>query len=197
MLGHTDEAAELIRRAQEAMATLNAAVFRVPLFHAFILLWLDDPEGAERELLPAYHGLKRLGEQTNFSSISQALSQALYDQGRYAEAEHLTYECEHAARANDVYSHISWRTVRAQTLARRGKHQEAEALARDAVAYAETTDFLLAHAEATAGLAEVLEQQGRRTEAIEAARLALDLHERKGNLLAANRMRTALEQNRG
>jgi Tfp pilus assembly protein PilF len=65
------------------------------------------------------------------------------------------------------------------------------------VAYAETSDFLPSHAEATLGLAEVLELRGRRSEALDAIRLALDLHERKGNVLAANRARTALRQNPG
>ena len=54
------------------------------------------------------------------------------------------------------------------------------------------SDFLLAHAEAMADLAEVLELGGRRTEAIDALRGALELDERKGNLLAAERTRSRL-----
>jgi DNA-binding SARP family transcriptional activator len=194
MLGHTDTAADLISRAQQASETLNASIYRVPLFHAFILLWLEDPARAERELLPAYERLKQAGEKSHFSSISLALSQALYDQQKYPEAERLTHECEHVSRPNDVHSQIGWRTVRARTLARRGKPLEAEALARDAVAYAETSDFLLSHADAASGLAEILEIQGRQRDAIEATRIALLIHERKGNALIANRMRDRLRQ---
>jgi tetratricopeptide (TPR) repeat protein len=197
MLGHTDEAAELVRRAQEATQALHTSIHVIPLWHAFFLLWLDDPLGAERALLPAYNRLKQMGEKSHFSSISQALSQAVYDQGRYAEAEQLTHECEQVSRPNDVHSQIGWRTIRAQTLARRGEHQKAEALARDAVAYAETSDFLLSHADAATGLAEVLELQGRRNEASKTLSLAIDLHERKGNILAANRMHAVLKQKPG
>ena len=145
-------------------------------------------------LLPAYDRLKEMGEKSHFSSISQRLSQAVYEQGRYAEAEQLTHECEQAARPNDVHTQIGWRTIRAKTLARRGQHHEAEALARDALAYAATSDFLLAHADAADGLAEVLELEERGSDAIKAARLALDLHERKGNILAADRTRARLQQ---
>jgi tetratricopeptide (TPR) repeat protein len=194
MLGHTDKAAGLVRRAQELSATLNASTMRFPLFHADILLWLDDPAGAERELLPAYERLKQAGEKSHFSSVTHVLSQALYDQQRYAEAEQLIRECEQVSRPNDVHSQIGWRTVRAMTFARRGMHREAEALARDAIAYAASSDFLLSHADAATGLAEVLELQGRRGDAIEAARLALDLHELKGNVLAATRTRATLQR---
>jgi tetratricopeptide (TPR) repeat protein len=197
MLGRTSEAAELNGRVQEATEAYNTSIFLVPLWRGFTLLWLDDADGAERELVPAYNRLKQLGERSHFSSIAQALSQAVYNQGRYAEAEQLTHECEQVARPNDVHTHIGWRTIRAMALARRGADDEAEALARDAVAYAETSDFLPSHAEATLGLAEVLELRGRRSEALDAIRLALDLHERKGNVLAANRARTALRQNPG
>ena len=69
-----------------------------------------------------------------------------------------------------------------------------EEFARDAVAFAETSDFLLAHADAMTGLAEVLELQGKHTQAANAFREALDLHERKGNVPAAARTRTQLTE---
>jgi hypothetical protein len=57
------------------------------------------------------------------------------------------------------------------------------------VAFAETSDFLLAHADALADLADVLELAGRSDEAARAIEDAIDVYERKGNLLAANRAR--------
>jgi tetratricopeptide (TPR) repeat protein len=186
MLGHTDKAAELIQRSNETVEPLNASIFRISLWRAFILLWLGDPAGAEDELLPAYHQLKLTGERSDFSSITQALAQARFGQGRHAEAEQLTHECEQACRPNDVHSQIGWRTIRAKTLAKGGQYQAAETLARSAVTYAETTDFLLSHADAATGLAEVLASQGRQREAIETTQLAICLYERKGNTLAAH-----------
>jgi tetratricopeptide (TPR) repeat protein len=61
---------------------------------------------------------------------------------------------------------------------------EAERLARDAIEYAETTDFLLGHGDALADLAEVLELAGRREEAARALDEAIELYELKGNRLA-------------
>ena len=161
MLGHVDEADELIGRAHETTSNANAGIWISSFWAAFILLWQGDPIAAEHELRPAYDALKQMGEKSHFSSIAHALSHALYDQGRYEEAEQLTHECEEASRPNDVHSQIIWRSIRAKTLARKGEHQAAEQLAREAVAFAEKSDFLLAHADALTDLAEVLELQGK------------------------------------
>src|SRR3954452_5999316 len=67
-------------------------------------VWQDDPAGAKRELRPAYVVLGKLGETTHFSSLTHALAHALYDQGRYGEAEQLPVECEAASRPNDAHS---------------------------------------------------------------------------------------------
>jgi len=98
------------------------------------------------------------------------------------------------SRPNDVHSQVNWRSIRAKTLARRGEHQAAERLVREAVAFAEESDFLVAHADAVSDLADVLELQDRREEAIDALRKALGLHERKGNGIAANRVRARIEE---
>src|SRR5262249_18858662 len=156
-------------------------------------LWQGDPLTAEQLLLPAYDALKEIGEKNHFTSIAPALASALYDQGRYREAEQLTHESEEAARPNDIYAEISWRSVRAKALARGGAYRAAEPRAPDAVGRAEASDFLPARAEAVANLAEVLELQGRRDEAIEAYRTALGLHAKKGNKLAVRRTAATLE----
>ena len=62
--------------------------------------------------------------------MAHALSNAVYIQGRYEEAEQLTLECEDASRPNDVHSQILWRSMRAKALAQRGELQAAEQLAR-------------------------------------------------------------------
>ena len=77
-------------------------------------------------------------------------------------------------------------------LARRGRQAEAEALARQAVEIAETTDFLNDRADAYAGLAEVLQLNGNADEAKAALEQALQRYERKGNLVMARRTRDRL-----
>lgn len=145
-------------------------------------LCLGDAVTAEKELRPGVDALAKIGEASHFSAISLVLSNALYLQGRYDEAEALTRQSEDACRPNDVYSHILWRSIRAKIFARREAFDDAERLAREALELARTSDFLLAHAYALADLAEVLELAGRRDEAAGALAEAIGLYERKGCL---------------
>jgi len=184
-----DEASELIEQSRTIMNERGEWIWIVTFWWSFVHLWQDDPDTAEQELRPAYDELAMIGEKSHFSSIAHALAAVAYAQGRYEEAERLARECEGACRANDVHSHILWRSILAKVLARRNDLAEAERLAREAVAFAETTDFLLAHADALADLADVLELAGRPDEAARAIEEAIVVYERKGNLLAANRAR--------
>ena len=79
-------------------------------------------------------------------------------------------------------------------LARRGEHDEAERLAREAVAVGEETDMLDAQGDTHADLAEVLSLGGRPKEAGAALEQALARHEQKGNLVSAQRARTQLAE---
>jgi tetratricopeptide (TPR) repeat protein len=121
------------------------------------------------------------------------LGNALYVQGRYDEAERLTYECEAASRPNDVHSQILWRSTRAKTLARRGEHDAAELLAREAVAFASDSDFHPARADALMDLAEVLDIAGDTEGAMTATEAAIRFYELKGNVLATRRAQALLQ----
>ncbi len=83
-----------------------------------------------------------------------------------------------------------WRQARGKLLARRGEFQEGERLAREAVALAEETDMLNAHADALIDLAEVLALAGQDARA--ELGQALALYEGKGNLVMADRTRGKL-----
>jgi tetratricopeptide (TPR) repeat protein len=78
--------------------------------------------------------------------------------------------------------------VRAKVMARGGEFEEAERLAREAVAIASGTDFLDGHADALASLGEVLRLAGRAEESTAALQEALRLYEQKGNIAAAARL---------
>ena len=78
-------------------------------------------------------------------------------------------------------------------LARRQSFDAADALVREAVAIGESSDFLLAQADALMDLAEVLRLAGRTEEAISALEQAICRHEQKGNISAVVRARTELE----
>jgi tetratricopeptide (TPR) repeat protein len=192
--GRAEETEELIERCKRGAAEINETVWLYPVLLAFYLSWLSDPVTAERDLRPVYEGLKEIGEQTHFCSVATMLAQAVYEQGRYVEAEELAREAERTSRPNDVHSHIVWRGTRAKVLARRGDLAAAEALARQAVAFAEESDFLHSHAGALTDLAEVLRLAGRPAEAVEAVDEAIRLHEQKGNVLAVAKERAFLEE---
>ena len=78
------------------------------------------------------------------------------------------------------------------SLAREGRHDDAEALARAAVALVEPTDLLSHRGDAMLDLADVLRQRGRIGEAERSVRAGLACYERKGNAAAAVRARAQL-----
>ena len=189
-----DQARELIARGRQVMEELGEWIWLFSIHHGFISLWLGDPIEAEREIRPAYDALKKIGEKSHFSTIAYMLSNAVYTQGRYDEAEQLTRECEDAARPNDGHSQIVWRSTRAKVLARRGEFEAAKRLAREAVAFASESDFHLAHADALMDLGEVLELSGERESPAMAVQEAIHFYELKGNMLAAETARARLEK---
>jgi tetratricopeptide (TPR) repeat protein len=154
---------------------------------------IDDPVEAERVLTWGYDMQRTSGEKSHFSTITAMLARAIAAQGRLDEAQKLTEESESVARANDVYSQIVWRATRAKVLAQKGQLIAAEAMARDAVAFAAASDFLEPHADALMDLAEVLRLAGEPDQAATVLSQALELYERKGAAVSAARARSLLQ----
>ena len=192
MLGRTDAALALLSRGEELLEELGEWIWVYTWHAAAIHLWQGDAARAEAELRPSYDALKKLGERSHFSTMTHGLAMATYLQGRYDEAEQLTRECEEAARANDVFSEIMWRSVRAKVFARTGRLDAAATLAAEAVALARSGDFHVGTAEALMDLAEVEALSGRADNAAAALEDALRYCALKGNLLAAERARRRL-----
>jgi hypothetical protein len=97
---------------------------------------------------------------------------------------------ERAAAAEDTVTQVIRRGVEAKILADAGRCDEAEALAREAVALIEPTDLLSHRGDAMLDLAEVLRICERIDEAHRATRAGLALYELKGNAVAAARARS-------
>jgi hypothetical protein len=185
MQSNVNEAYRLRDASMQLMARSGECVWIALFWSAFLDIWCGKPARAEEILRPGYDSLKQLGSKSHFTSLAHALANATYAQGRYDEAEQLTIECEEACRANDVHSQILWRSIRAKVHARRGLFTQAETLAREAVAYASTSDFLPAHADALADLAEVLRLGGDEDAAYKTLQEAIRAYLLKGNTLAA------------
>jgi predicted ATPase/class 3 adenylate cyclase len=151
----------------------------------------DEPAAAERQLRDSYELCKRLGDK-RYIEVATNLAEVLHLQGRDEEALWFTEEVEALAEP-DIPEQFLWRKARAKVLAARGEVEEAERLAREAVALAERTDHLEEHADALMTLAEVLRRAGRADEATPALRDALGLSRQKGNTVLARRAQQALE----
>jgi tetratricopeptide (TPR) repeat protein len=150
-----------------------------------------DPAAAERELRRDLVELEEMGEKYFLSTTVGELARAVYAQGRHAESEALTRTAEELSAEDDVTSQALWRSVRAKALARRGLGDEAEELARDAVALLRGTDALVLQADALEDLAEVLVLRGA-GDARKVLEEALTLLEQKDDLVAAERVRESI-----
>ncbi len=137
--------------------------------------------------------LEALGERSYLSTVGGTLARALYAAGRLDDAEAWADRSAALGTTDDLVTEMLWRQARALVLARRGEHDEAERLAREAVAIGDQTQSLNEQADAYWDLAVVLLLGERRDEAAEALHRALDRYERKENLVMAERTSRKLE----
>jgi predicted ATPase len=186
--------------ARELLATSNATYADLGLTlqvassdHAAVVEVLaGNPAAAETSMRAAYRTLEEMGERAFRSTIAASLAWVILEQGRDEEAEALAEVSARLGAAGDLLTQIRWRRVRARVLARRAEIQAAEALAREALAIAETTDFINERADALIDLSHVLEESRRCDEAVAAASGAVHLYELKGNVVAAAAARLRL-----
>jgi tetratricopeptide (TPR) repeat protein len=195
MRGRFEAARELITRAKTLTDDLGDLVgmAAVQRHSAAIEMLAGDPQAAETALRPACEMLERISDWGHLSSHLPDLGDTVYSQGRYEEALELSLKAERITIEGDVDAEIRWRQLRARSLARMGRHDEALALASEAVRSAADTDYLDLHAKARLALAEVLIQAGRVLEATSALNEALDLQRRKGNVVGAEHTGALLE----
>jgi tetratricopeptide (TPR) repeat protein len=137
------------------------------------------------------------GGRSYLSTLAPELGRSLCALGRYDEAEPLAQLGRELGGEQDVNTQMLWRQVLARVHAHRGRHAEAERLAREAEAIGERTDGLNRHGDALCDLAEVLAAAGRTEEAAEALEQALERYERKKNLAMVAQVRPQLEALRG
>ena len=131
-----------------------------------------------------------MGDQTHLSEFSAALAEAEYLLGHLDEAERWAAISAEAAELYPSDDHIGWRVIRAKLLAHKGDFEQAEELAQKAVEIASAGDWIVNRAILLVGLAEVLQNAGRREQATAAVREALRLDEQTGNVAAAYATRT-------
>jgi class 3 adenylate cyclase/tetratricopeptide (TPR) repeat protein len=192
LLGRFDEARANYERARSIREELGMRLELASLCQVACVVEMaaERPDVAERELRRARDTLQTMGDQATYFEIVDMLAQAVYAQGRYDEADELATITERAGmHAEDPSGQIGWRRIRAKVLARAGKPEEAERLAREAVEIVASTDMTNDHADTVMDLAEVLALAGRADDAAAAITQAVELYERKGNAVSAERAR--------
>ena len=121
------------------------------------------------------------------------LARTLHARGHAAEADELVREVEATASEQDLWSQVLYRLTRARLLVDAGAFDEAERVARDALAIVEPTDLLDLRGDVLLELAAVLRSGGRADEARECVETGIGLYEAKGNVVAVERARAQLE----
>jgi tetratricopeptide (TPR) repeat protein len=153
-----------------------------------------DAAAAERTSRRCCETFERVHDRAALSSQTAELADALYAQARYEEAESWLELAEKSAPRDDVNAQYSWRRVKAKLLARTGSPGRGEELAVQATRLAGETDALNDYAVVLLDLAEVLRLADRPDEAAGYVEQAMDLFERKGNVVSTIAARSLLDQ---
>jgi class 3 adenylate cyclase/tetratricopeptide (TPR) repeat protein len=148
-----------------------------------------DLESAERVARRGCEQLERLGERAWLSTQECQLGEALYELGRYEEAEERVLRGLELGGAEDVYTQLLALEVRAKLSARRGDHSAALSLAQAADRLASTTQAPLLKGDAALALAEVSHLAGSIAVADHEVERAIEHYREKGALASVARAR--------
>ena len=195
-LGAFEEARTLIMRAIQVAEGLGLGI-EVAMYQAFLGVVETealDPVAAERCYRRSYEIADQLGWEGYKTTPSGQLALTLVELGRLDEADKYAAITTEAADTDDLGPQVMGRSARAVALAARGRFEEGERLAREAIAM-----FAEAENPNDAGtiwmnLARVQQLAGKTGDAGEAARSALAFFERKGNRPSSDAARTFLQE---
>lgn len=178
------EAVDRAKRSYEDLGLTIAAVELCGLVYGVIDMLDRKPEAAEKVLRDACAICQELQQSAPLSNAASALADALYAQGRLAEAGEWAEVGRENADEDDLSAQAAWRSVAAKISARSGS-ADAERLARESVDLLSETDALNERARSLADLGEVLRLAGRHDEAQATLDEAVRVYEQKGNVAAA------------
>jgi tetratricopeptide (TPR) repeat protein len=180
--GNFAEARQLNAKARSGFEDLGNRHQAVSLQQAAgeIEYHAGDPVEGARLIREAYDGLTASGDRGFSSTVAGVLGEVLLELRRDDEAWEFGTIARETSSSDDVISQALGRSVEARVLSRRGDHEGAEALAREAVAIFGQTDYLDQHGGALVHQAIVLHESGKGEEAVATARDAIALYERKG-----------------
>jgi tetratricopeptide (TPR) repeat protein len=150
-----------------------------------IELLAGDAEAAEAVLRAVCVDLERLASTNRLATKSCDLAEALWQQGKVAEADEWVKRSEMIAGADDIGAQTMWRSVKAKVLASQAELEFAVLLATEATRLGDMTDNLNRRASTFRNLGDVLGLAGRGVEATAAFDRAAALFDEKGNVVGA------------
>jgi len=159
-----------------------------------IELLAGNPDRAAELATRAHQSMTAAGDRGFSSTVATRAARAYLDLGQDVEAVRWAQIALRDSTADDYASQGPGRSVLARVRARAGDHEEAERLAREAVAIMDATDALSEVAETHADLGGVLLAAGKRDEAGQEFQYALEMYERKGHLVGVSRMEARLAE---
>jgi class 3 adenylate cyclase/tetratricopeptide (TPR) repeat protein len=194
MRGEFEGGRRLIRKARATFYEFGLQLIAVATARdeALVEHYVGDIPAAERLLRAACDELRSVGETGLLSTEVGELAEALYELGRYAEAEEASRESERLAQPTDAATQVVWRGVRAKLLARQGEDEQAHRLLRESIEWAGTRPEELGNA--YANLAEIWRLGGDSDRAAEALERAIAMYEQKGIVPMAERTRSQLAE---
>jgi tetratricopeptide (TPR) repeat protein len=186
MRGDFEVARKLYRQEQEYLEALGPSreLASTSLDSGRVEILAGNLDAAERELRRDDAELESMGERYFRSTVAALLARVLWTAGDFAEADRYCTLAEELADADDVDGQVLWRLTRSRLLAA-SDAMAARAMADGAVTLAEGTAGLILRADALrnrAGLLDDLSEHAAATASIEAA---IELYERKGDVLSA------------
>jgi tetratricopeptide (TPR) repeat protein len=195
MQGRFDEAREALAEARAIFDELGRKIDAVTL--AFwtgpLELLAGNPAEAARDAGESCDFLEAAGERGWLSTMATIYANALTDQGLFEEAEEAARRSRDAATSDDYNAQAFWRSSMARALAHRGRLEEAERIADEAIPFIDRTDELNNQASARTDVAEAYRLAGRLDKAVTTLQEALERYERKGNVVMVERTRAQLE----
>jgi class 3 adenylate cyclase/tetratricopeptide (TPR) repeat protein len=141
----------------------------------------EDWEVSEAWARRSYMQYEARGDASHRSTQAALLARAAAMQGKVEDALLWADRCDELGSSDDVINQALVREARALAFAGAGRVEEAERLARDAVAIMDATDALMSRADAMLDLAKVFELAGKREDATGALKRAREISVRKGD----------------